>query len=388
MEQTNQPSPYFIRRTVRPENQTIDLHDFSVVEDQIHPLRDYWLIVKRHRWLILSCALALFIAATLYTFTRTPLYTAEATLLIERKVPQILKLRDTREDSGDDDYSSQFYKTQYEILKSRALAERVVRDEGLESHPVFGGGKTNVTAKDGLVSGLLKELKNWAKGFMPAKPQPTPTAPDPVPLSARLAGSYLSMLEVRPVAGTSLVVIKFTTPDPALSTRLANAHASAYVRYGIDLRSQTNSEASEFLQEKLTELKERVQQSEAALNSYRKEKGIISVDDKSNVIIERLLDLNKSLTAAESERIAWEAHVRAARERNAAEVPSVRNSAVIGSLKAELGKLEAEYASLAKEFKSGYPPWDNVKVRLDETRGRLSREVEKEGKGMGAGVVT
>src|SRR5206468_8392677 len=187
MEQTNQPSPYFIRRTVRPENQTIDLHEFSVVEDQIHPLRDYWLIVKRHRWLILSCALALFIAATLYTFTRTPLYTAEATLLIERKVPQILKLRDTRKDSGDDDYSSQCYKTQYEILKSRALAERVARDEGLESHPVFGGGKTNETAKDGLVSGLLKELKNWAKGFMPAKPQPTPTAPDPVPLSARLA---------------------------------------------------------------------------------------------------------------------------------------------------------------------------------------------------------
>ena len=254
MEQTNQPSPYFIRRTLRPENQTIDLHEFSVVEDQIHPLRDYWLIVKRHRWLILSCALALFIAATLYTFTRTPLYTAEATLLIERKVPQILKLRDTRKDSGDDDYSSQCYKTQYEILKSRALAERVARDEGLESHPVFGGGKTNETAKDGLVSGLLKELKNWAKGFMPAKPQLTPTTQDPIPLSTRLAGGYLSMLEVRPVAGTSLVVIKFTTPDPALSTRLANAHASAYVRYGIDLRSQTNSEASEFLQEKLTEL--------------------------------------------------------------------------------------------------------------------------------------
>src|SRR5207253_8920846 len=101
----------------------------------------------------------------------------------------------------------------------------------------------------------------------------------------------------------SLVVIKFTTPDPALSTRLANAHASAYVRYGIDLRSQTNSEASEFLQEKLTELKERVQQSEAALNSYRKEKGIISVDDKSNIIIERLLDLNKGLTAAEGDQI-------------------------------------------------------------------------------------
>ena len=99
MEPTNQPSPYFIRRTVRPETQAIEIRDFSVVEDQVHPLRDYWLIVKRHRWLILSCALVLFIGAALYTFTRTPLYTAEATLLIERKAPQILKLQDARGDA-------------------------------------------------------------------------------------------------------------------------------------------------------------------------------------------------------------------------------------------------------------------------------------------------
>ncbi|HEY3167808.1 MAG TPA: polysaccharide biosynthesis tyrosine autokinase, partial [Candidatus Binatia bacterium] len=119
--------------------------------------------------------------------------------------------------------------------------------------------------------------------------------------------------------------------------------------------------------------------------SYRKEKGIISVDDKSNVIIERLLDLNKGLTAAEGERIAWEAQVRAARGRNADEVPSVRNSTVIASLKAELGKFEAEYVSLAKEFKAGYPPLDNVKTRLEETRRRLNSEINKEVKGIEAG---
>ena len=52
--------------------------------------------------------------------------------------------------------------------------------------------------------------------------------------------------------------------------------------------------------------------------------------------------MNKGLTAAEGERIAWEALVRAARGRNAEEVPSVRNSTAISSLKAELAKLEGE----------------------------------------------
>ena len=384
MEHNNQPSPYFIRRTVRPENQPIEISDFSVVEDQVHPLRDYWLIVKRHRWLILSCAVVLFISSALYTFTRTPLYTAEATLLIERKAPQILKLQDARgEASNYNDYNNEFYKTQYEILKSRALAERVVRDQGLESHPLFGGGQTDQSAKPGLVSGLWQQVKNTAKGLMAAKS--APDIGEPIAVSARLAARYLLMLEVRPVAGTSLVTIKITTPDPALSARLADAHASSYVRYGIDLRSQTNDEAGDFLQQKLVELKERIEQSEAALNSYRKEKGIISVDDKSNVIIERLLDLNKGLTAAEGERIAWEAQVRAARGRSAEEVPSVRNSAVIGSLKAELGKFEVEYASLAKEFKAGYPPLDNLKARIDETRRRLNTEIDREVSSIEAG---
>ena len=260
MDPAKQPSPYFIRRTPRVEGQTIDIRDYSVVEDRVHPLRDYWLIAKRHRWLILSCALVFFIGAALYAFTRTPLYTAEATLLIERKAPQILKLQDARGEA--DDYNNEFYKTQYEILKSRALAERVVRDQGLENHPLFGGGEMAEATKEGLISGLWKELKNSAQGVMPAKQKATtPNIQPPIPLSTRLAGRYLSMLEIRPVAGTGLVVIKITTSDPALSARLADAHASSYVRYGIDLRSQTNNEAGEFLQQKLTELKERIEQS-------------------------------------------------------------------------------------------------------------------------------
>jgi capsular exopolysaccharide synthesis family protein len=191
-------------------------------------------------------------------------------------------------------------------------------------------------------------------------------------------------LEVKPVSGTSLVQVKITTPDPALSARLANAHAFAYVRYGIDLRSQTNEEASVFLQQKLTELKERVEQSEAALNSYRRDKGIISVDEKANVVVERLLDLNKSLTAAEGERIAVEAQVRAVQGRNLDELPAVLNSSVIGNLKGELGRLEAEYASLTKEFKPGYPPLDNLRTRVEETRRRLRSETQNQVRGIEA----
>ena len=101
----------------------------------------------------------------------------------------------------------------------------------------------------------------------------------------RLAGVYLSRLEIRPVAGTSLVEIKFTTPDPALSARLANAHAASYVRYGIDLRARPTVRPgvppakADGVERTGGTIRNRLEQ-------LPQGKGIISVDEKSNVIID------------------------------------------------------------------------------------------------------
>jgi polysaccharide biosynthesis transport protein len=366
----NELSPYFIRRTNGIEKDTVEPRALSLAIEATNPLWDYWQTIKGHCWLIGSCALAIFLCSALYTFTRVPLYTAETTVLIEGKAPQFLKIQDTRSDLVA--VNDEFYKTQYEILKSPSIAERVIRDEGLQNNPFFTGSKDNNVKKAGLIAEMWQQISKWAMGFTAAKHKNT------VDTSVGLVKSYLRKLEVKPVRSTSLVGIRFTTPDPELSARVANAHVSAYGRYGIDLRSQTNVEATVFLQEKLIELRERVAQSEAALNSYRKNKGIISVDTKENIVIERLTDLNKSLTSAEIDRITLEAQVRSIRGRNYDEVPAVRGSASINALKADLSKAEADYVALAKEFKPGYPPLDTLKARIEETRNRMQYEIQKE----------
>jgi len=368
----NELSPYFIRRTVGIEKDTVEPHALSSPVEATNPLWDYWQTMKGHRWLIGICALAIFLCSALYTFTRVPLYTAETTLLIEGKAPQFLKVQDTRSDLLA--VNDEFYKTQHEILKSPSIADRVIRDEGLQNNPFFTGGKDNDTKKAGFIAGIWQHIRKWARGFIAAKHKNNST----VDTSAELVKSYLTKLEVKPIRGTSLVGIRFTTSDPELSARVANAHVSAYRRYGIDLRSRTNDEATIFLRKKLIELRERVAQSEAALNSYRKNKGIISVDTKENIVVDRLTDLNKSLTSAEIDRITLEAQVRSIRGRNYDEVPAVRGSASINALKADLTKAEADYVALAKEFKAGYPPLDTLKARIEETRNRMQYEIQRE----------
>ena len=204
-----------------------------MVVEATNPFWDYWQTIKCHRWLVGLSALAIFVGSALYTFTRVPLYTAEATVLIDRKAPQFLKVQDIRADLVDIN-SNEFYKTQYEIIKSASIAERVIRDEGLQNDPFFTGGNDNNTNKSGLIAEIGQNLTKSTEGFTPPKPESNST----VDTSAGLVSSYLGKLAVKPVVGTSLVRIRFTTPDPELSARLANAHGSSYMRYGMDLRAR------------------------------------------------------------------------------------------------------------------------------------------------------
>src|SRR5207249_10215254 len=119
----------------------------------------------------------------------------------ERRAPQILKVQDARGESGDfNDYNNEFFKTQYEILKSPALAERVVREEVLQNLPLFGGkaGATAGSKPEGVVDGVKNTVKGWVKDFSPATPKADVPPPDAVSASMRLAGAYLSRLEIRP----------------------------------------------------------------------------------------------------------------------------------------------------------------------------------------------
>jgi polysaccharide biosynthesis transport protein len=366
---TREPSPYFIRRTAPPDEEAIVLEDYASVEEDEKPdIREYALILKRHRWLILAFALAALIAAALHTFTRTPIFTAHSTVLIERKPPPVLNIRDARSETAE---QLEFYKTQYEILKSRALAAQAVREDGL-GQSLFQAPATGAEEM-GLIAGLWSDLRERVRDQLPEAPKPqysSAASPAPNPVDA-----YLLMLEIRPVQGTSLVRIGFSTPDSGLSARLANAHAAAYMRYGLDLRSEANEGAVEFLQQKLLQLKDRVEKGEAALNSYRRDKGIISLDDRENIVVDRLADLNKRLTQAEAERISVEAEIRVIQGRGADELAAILNKPAIQGIKAELAKLEAEHVNIVREFKPGYPRRDLLELQIENLRERLSKEI-------------
>ena len=189
-----------------------------------------------------------------------------------------------------------------------------------------------------------------------------------------LISAYLADLEIQPQVGTRLVKISFSTPDPKLSAALADAHAEAYVRQGMELKAQTSQAAQQFLERKLVDLKERVEKSEAALNSYRHDKGIVefSTDSKNEILLKRLQDLSAGLTEAQTRRIALESEAELIGKRDYGALPQVISNSMVHMLRPEVDRLEAQYASMASRYTLSYRPLAALKAKLDDTRAQLN----------------
>jgi succinoglycan biosynthesis transport protein ExoP len=347
----------------------------AIEEDGVSP-RDYWLVLRKRLWLIALCCFGTVFATTLFLLTTTPIYTAETTLLIERNAPYVIEIREAlSEPLGSDDHD--FYKTQYEILKSRTLAASAIQELSSETNRLLmGEGR-----EEGFISGLWAQALGWVAEQRWARrlfsPPPKINAEAPPGIDPALIDSYMGMLTIKPVPRTRLVKIAFNTSAPELSAHLANSHAQAYIRQGLGLRTRANEEAHRFLEGKLVELKARIENSEAALNRYRRTREIISLDDKENIVVERLSDLNKRLTEAEADRIALEAQVRLIRKREYGSLPAVINSPLIGTLKQQLSPLQGEYASFSTVYKAGHPRLDQLKAQTDEVGRRLRQEIQR-----------
>jgi len=383
-----QPSPYFIRRNPEVIAEPFDSsmrRNFHDEDERSLDLLRYWITLRKHRWLIVAITVALMVIVAIKVSLAVPLYTAQATILLHSDTPQLLENRSQTNQSYENNDGSDFVKTQVEILRSRTLAAHVVQDEGLANDPAFTG-KTSKSREHGTLTSAFKHWLAGVFGSKPAKPTPATRQPD---ATARLVGGYLESFQIKTIPDTDMVNIIFTTTNPQLSARLANAHAHAYIREGIELHTQANAEGERFLREKLVELREKLEKSELALNNYRRDKGIVpglmSMDGKETVVIDRLSDLSKQLTTAQVARIGLEAEVQQIQKHQfTAVVPQESGSGntAAGGVATQLATALSDYAAMSKQFKPDYPPLAQLKARIDRLQQTDNEAIEKYAQGV------
>ncbi|MGH7797818.1 MAG: GumC family protein [Candidatus Binatia bacterium] len=353
---------------------------YSDQGDETH-LRHYWKILLKRVRPMAAVFIDVMIIGALITLASPTLYTARSTLKIEPQNPTVTGVAGVAEglpgqfDIGPYDY----YQTQFALLKSEPLRAKVIKKLNLADNPKFTGKSEGPS--------LLSSLFNWiGSGFEYAgdaigrllgesKPAPATRVPYELGVNPGLVGRYSQYLTVEPVRNTRLVEIIFNTPDAKLSQDLANAHAGSFIQMILENRFSLSQEAKDFLGARLAELRDKVQRAEEKLNRFRQEHGVVSFEKGENIVVDRLVDLNRVLTKAKAERIDAESHYHMTRNKNTEYLSQVLSNPLIQQIKGSLASLEAEKGRLLSIFTNAHPRVEELSQQIIEARRGLRAEI-------------
>ncbi len=338
-------------------------------------LKDLWITIRKRLWLLIGIMAGILLLVGIITVRKTPLYSATAMLLLKPDIPQVLDVPQLQqENAGTEEHD--FYKTQYSLADSPEVAARVIRTLNLEKNPLFAAAKKPADFI-GQARAFFSHLVTTIEYPWPHADRPGVEIPADLGVKPEIIEAYLRMLDVEPVAGTELMNITATTPDPMLSAEIANAQANAYIDRGLELRREAGEIVQTFLRAQLDTIGKQVQQSEAALNAYRRKMGILAfqTDNSNTLAADRMAELERALTDAETNRIRLGAEMQLIAAGHDSSLPEVIDDRTIEALQPEVDRLAAQYAGMATQFTDRWPALANVKARLESARAQLDQEV-------------
>jgi capsular exopolysaccharide synthesis family protein len=313
-----------------------------------------WLLRKR-KWVILTTMLITATLATLMSLRTTPKYEADARIALAKEDNENLGFKDVQanSDASDSDYTVTM-DTQSRILQSDKLALEVISNLHLDQNRAFAGELTVSPPKPGSVG--IQQVDRQRE--------------------AALLGSFHDAMKVKTVRNTRIIEITFRSSDPSLAAAVVNNIVATYIEDNYRTRYESTMQASDWLAKQISDLQMRVETSQEKLVRYQRENGMLGIDEKQNIITQKLDDLNKSFTDAQADRITKQAAYETARAGKFDQL-SESSSGIGSSLRQQEATLRAQYAQLTTTFGPNYPKTLELKNQIDQTERSIQAENQR-----------
>ena len=339
-------------------------------------LVDYVKVLHKRRRLVLSVFLLIFVTTVVYTFTRIPVYEARAKLLIDNADPSYVDFKEVLTSTRE---SSDYYQTQYDLLKSRSLARKTLAAADLWEH--FGG-------RPGPAPAPPTGWRAWASNIKRAvvsesgTTAPVAGAPDSRETAAqtRAINRLLGGLTVAPIRNSRIVDLKFQSADRDTAMRIVNAHARSYIEQNLEFKFMSSKEATDWLAERLGEQRKQVEEAETALQRYREQNDAIAADAGDNIVIQKLADISREVTRAKTARLEKEAiynQLRSMEHSSLDSFPAILANEVIQGLQADLAKLQRQRADLSQKYLDTHPEMETLSSAINAMEQRVRGEIAK-----------
>lgn len=319
-------------------------------------------VLARRKKLILLAVVLASVFAFFYTISLIPMYQATATVKIDTEADKLANFDNAFQEKSRD---FNFHQTQVDLLKSRALARRVM--DKMEVVETVDEPKESTVFRKSLDS-----FRNGVQSFI-ALVNPADEAELVKLGSEPLEMQFLESLEVSPSKNSNVVKLHFTSPDPEIAATSVNTLAEEFIKMNLEGMSESSAYAKTYLTEQIALTKQKLEESESRLVKYAKEKQIINTDSNKSLVSDSLEVLNLAYSEAQKDLINAESEYRQ-RSKVSGDIRLLEN-AVIQSLKSQRNTLQAQYKKDLQTYKPAFPAMVALKKQINDVQRQINAEV-------------
>ena len=308
-------------------------------------------LLREKAWFIVLGTLGVMALAGGYLVLARQIYASTATLVIEQQDRKTVNtLLDSQDTTQNDLHTLDVIKTVEQSLTSDALELRVIKANALAANPHFIHPRPDKPYSD---DELLLKFSKW--------------------------------VTVKLRRGTRLIDVTAESDSPLLAKQIAQSLINEYLHDGSERAADVSKSADDYLTGEATQIKSRLEKSERDLQAYREQNNALSLEDKQNIVVETLKDLNLKLNAARTDRMRLEAddaqyRALAARGPQALlALAEVANAPAVIDAQRRVADQQQQFAQLTRRYRSAHPKYLQAQNQLAQAQDDLARALGKIG---------
>ncbi|KZZ46238.1 hypothetical protein A3759_07130 [Thalassolituus sp. HI0120] len=337
------------------------MNDSSV---EVIDLSYYWHVVRRQLKMIIALSIIATLIAVLVVLSMTPKYKATTTILIEAEEAKVLSIEEVY---GLSSKSSEYFLTQFEILKSREMAKRVVDKLGLANKPEFNPFHPSIK------KGFSLKALIFGEGETPTEKQ----------IQDATIDNFWSAISVSPVRKTQLVKVSVETEDKALAPIAANTVAQAYIESQLEAKVGVTQQAADWLGDRLGGLKTKLENSERELQDFREKNNLIDIKGGNTLYAKELDQITEKLVDSRNNRLNIEGtytqlqNIKQLSYENLSSLPVILKNPLIVKLRQNESTAELKVSELSKRYGPKHPRMIAAQSDLDAVRESVLTQMKR-----------
>jgi len=347
-------------------------------DSEVH-LLDRFAILYRYRRIAVTVFVLTSAVMMIQGYTNVQLFQARGQLLIEDErstaVPGIQSTENTYYEDPEP-----YYNTQFRILKGRDLTRRVVKRLHLENVPEFNGTAKPPSTPFTFVREIETRVLALVRPTAAQQPAEPPKVDETQDESA-LVSAFIGRVTVEPIKQSRLVDVTFTSTDPQFAALAVNTLIEEYAEQNLAIKLESSQNMLDWLAKELDKQLKKVQDSEQALATYREKQNAMSLDDKQNIVTQRLTALNDAMIKARTEKISKESLFNQVKSISGGAspdaIPAIAGSQQVQTLKNKMNELVREKSRLEERYGPKNPQVQANAAQIQDTQRQIDFETTK-----------